>query len=286
MIIDSHAHYCHKLYTGEFPYLTREGECFCLARGDLPQLLQRMKDSGIALCIEPATSLENIENQLALRAAHGPYFQLAFGVHPKKCAQITWEDRERLRSYVQENAPIAIGETGLDYSLDPQELDKSCQMQWFEYQIRLAHEHQLPLILHIRDAHADALALLEQHRALLHGGVAHCFGGDYETAMAYIDLGFALGIGGRLLHDDGDALLLQDGVKRVPLSALLVETDAPYIKPNLQTLPESGKQRKKARNTSLILPAVLDKIAALRGEDRAAVEAAIYQNTLRVFRLN
>lgn len=286
MIIDSHAHYCHKLYEGEFSYLAMQEGDFVLDRGDRRQLLAAMQEQGIVLCIEPGTSLEKTPDQLALASEFAPYFRLAAGVHPKQCAATPWEDREKLRAFVMENAVVAIGETGLDYSVAPEALDKPCQEKWFRYQIQLAHARQLPLILHIREANQDALEILRQHRAQLCGGVAHCFGGDYETAMAYVDLGFALGIGGRLLQDDPQAWALQDAVRRVPAEALLVETDAPYIRPDIRELPCSGKQRKRARNTSLILPAVLDQIAKLRGTSRTEIEEIIYQNTLRIFRLD
>lgn len=286
MIIDSHAHYSHKRYADEFPYLDRKDGCFCLSQGNRRDMLEAMARSGIRLCIEPSTALDKIPEQLSLAAAHAPYFRVAIGVHPKKCGEAAWEDREQLCGYAQESPVVAIGETGLDYSVAPEALDKACQEKWFLYQISLAHAYALPLILHIRDADQDALRILRQHREQLHGGVAHCFGGDYQTAMAYIDLGFALGIGGRLLHDDAQGKILQDTVRRVPLSAILVETDAPYILPDIRDLPYSGKQRKKARNSSLILPAVIEKIAQLRSEPANAVEEAIYGNTIRVFRLD
>lgn len=284
MIIDSHTHYSHKLYTGEFSYLGMENGGYSLRRGDRREMLDTMASSGITLCIEPSTDLERIEDQLSLAAECPHSIRLAVGLHPKKCGQTPWEDREKLRRYVLQNDILAIGETGLDYHLPPQELDKPCQMQWFQYQIGLAHERELPLILHIREADQDALEILRQNRQLLHGGVAHCFGADYETAMAYIELGFAIGIGGRLLHDDPMGQILSDAVKQVPLTSILVETDAPYILPDIRELACSGKQRKKVRNSSLILPAVIQRIAQLRREPAEAVEQAIYQNTLRVFR--
>lgn len=283
MIIDSHAHYAHKLYDGEFSCLDRQNGDFCLMRADRGQLLERMTQGGIGLYIEPSTDMERIPQQLALAAAYPDHIRLALGIHPKKCAQTPWEDREELRRFVMENQIVAIGETGLDYHLPPETLDKDCQKQWFVYQIQLAHQRQLPLILHIRDADRDALDILTAHRHLLHGGVAHCFGGDFDTAMAYIDLGFAIGVGGRLLH--GDAPLC-DAVKRVPLTSILVETDAPYILPDIRHLPCSGKQRKKVRNTSLILPAVIETIARLRQQPKDAVEDAIFHNTQRIFRLD
>lgn len=286
MIIDSHAHYAHKRYENEFPYLDYQNGAFCPARGDRKTMLDAMAHSGISLCIEAGIDLSQVENQLALCSEYPGQFRPSLGVHPKKCAETAWKDRQILDRLAQQYDFVAIGETGLDYSMDIQLRNESVQKQWFEYQLNLAHEQKLPLVLHVRDAHADALQILRAHRDMLHGGVAHCFSGDYETAMAYIDLGFVLGIGGRLLHDDGLGATLQDVVRRVPLSAILVETDAPYILPDIQDMPLSGKQRKKLRNTSLILPAVIEKIAWLRDLPRQQVEQAIYQNTLRVFRLD
>ena len=285
MLIDSHAHYSHKLYAGEFDYLDHQGGGFCVSRADLGGMLEAMAKSGIELCIEPSTSLDKIEEQIAFVKAHAPYMHLALGVHPKNCALSSWEDREKLRRFVIDNQVIAVGETGLDYSLGPDEAEKQRQTDWFCYQIGLAHERQLPLILHIRDADREALEILRAHRDRLCGGVAHCFHGDAQTAMAFTELGFALGIGGKLLQANDEGRLLRETVKHVPLTAILVETDAPYIKPDISHLGNGRKQRSKVRNSSLILPAVIDTIAQLRGENRERVEETIYTNTLRVFRL-
>lgn len=281
MIIDSHAHYSHSLYDGEFTYLDWQQGEFCIREGNRRLLLEEMAQRGILWSIEAGTQLEKAEAQLAVAADHQPYLRPALGIHPKHCAHLPPQALEQLHTLAIRHRPIAIGETGLDYSMPPEELDKQAQKEWFIRQIKLAHQLQLPLILHIRDAYNDALEILRQHRHLLHGGVAHCFGSDASTALACVELGFALGIGARVLQEEP----LQQVVAAVPLSALLVETDAPYIRPDIRHLPGTGKQRKKVRNSSLILPAVMEKIAQLRGEDRAEVEQAIFQNTLRVFRL-
>lgn len=286
MIIDSHVHYSHKLYEGEFDYLDDWDGDFHISRADRRGMLEAMEQGGIALCIEPSTSLDKIEAQIAFVKAHAPYIRLALGVHPKKCTLSSWEDREKLHRYILDNQVVAIGETGLDYSLGPDETEKVQQKNWFCYQIGLAHERQLPLILHIRDAGREALEILWAHREQLCGGVAHCFHGDTRTAMAFVELGFTLGIGGKLLGQDAEGETLRETVKQVPLSAILVETDAPYIKPDISHLRNSRKQRSKVRNSSLILPAVIDTIAQLRKQPRETVEEAVFQNTLRVFGLD
>ena len=281
MIIDSHAHYSHSLYDGDFSYLDWQQGEFCIREGNRRLLLEEMARRGILWSIEAGTQLEKAEVQLTVATDQQPYLRPALGIHPKHCANLPPQALEELRALVICNQPIALGETGLDYSMPPEALDRQAQKDWFVRQLELAHQFQLPLILHIRDAYDDALEILRQHQHLLHGGVAHCFGSDAATALACVELGFALGIGARVLQEQP----LQQAVAAVPLSALLVETDAPYIRPDIRHLPGSGKQRKKVRNSSLILPAVIEKIAQLRGEDPMEVEQAIFQNSLRVFRL-
>lgn len=282
MIIDSHAHYSHSLYEGEFTYLDYLQGQYCVREGNRRLLLEEMTRRGILLAIEAGTELEKVEAQLAVASECEPYLRPTLGIHPKHCAHLPPQALEQLRALVAAHKPLAIGETGLDYSVPPEKLDQSAQQAWFIRQIELAHEMQLPLVLHIRDAYADALQILQQHRNILHGGVAHCFGSGPADALACVELGFALGIGGKVLQEPQVA----DAVAAVPLEALLVETDAPYIRPDISHLPGTGKQRKKVRNSSLILPAVIEKIAFVRGEAPETVEEAIFRNTLRVFQLN
>ena len=281
MIIDSHAHYSHSLYEGEFTYLDWQQGQYCVREGNRRLLLEEMTRRGICFSIEAGTELEKAEAQLAVAAAFSPYLRPTLGIHPKHCAHLPPQALEQIRTLVAAHMPLAIGETGLDYSVLPEKLDKPAQQYWFIKQIELAHEMELPLVLHIRDAYDDALQILRQHRDILHGGVAHCFGSGAADALACVELGFALGIGGKVLQEQQ----IQEAVAAVPLEALLVETDAPYIRPDISHLPGTGKQRKKVRNSSLILPAVIEKIAFLRGQDPQWVEDTIYRNTLRVFRL-
>jgi TatD DNase family protein len=285
MIIDSHAHYAHHLYENHFKYISIQDDHYVLNESDRAGMLANLEEHGVQLCIEPSTRLANFDHQIEVVAKHSPYLRLAMGVHPKYCYEAAWEDRQRLWHYVQKNPVIAIGETGLDYSVQPPQLKKIYQKMWFFYQIRIAHQMNLPLILHFRDAYDDGLQLLARHRDMLHGGVAHCFNEDYQTAQKLIDLGFAIGIGSKLLSDSEEGLRLQETVRQIPLESILIETDAPYLRPAITIENCTITQNKKARTTSIILPAVLDKIAELRGENRDFVENVIYQNTLRVFRI-
>ena len=140
------------------------------------------------------------------------------------------------------------------------------------------------MILHVRDAHEDALRILKWHPARKLGGVVHCFYGSREVAQQYLKLGYHFGIGGSLLQQEERAGALWEAVKHIPLDKILVETDAPFILPYCKDviLP---KLLRRARNTSLILPAVIHKIAELKYLSAEEVEAAVAENTVRLFTL-
>ena len=285
MIIDSHAHYSVFQYQNQFPYLDGNADGLFRNHGTRKEMFTRMREEGIAFCIEPSVHSCHWEAQLAVAKEYPSYIRCALGVHPKYCMETAWEERNTLSAYAKTENIVAIGEAGLDYSIAEEECSRSYQKEWFIFQIGLAHALRLPLILHIRNAHRDALEILEAHRDRLHGGSVHCFTGDTETALRYIRLGLALGIGGRLLHDNGEAEILKETVRNIPISSILAETDAPYVLPDLTDVQGSKKQKSKLRNTSLLLPCVIKEIARLRGESLETVEQAVFENTLRIFGL-
>ncbi len=164
---------------------------------------------------------------------------------------------------------IAIGECGLDYyRLDVE--TKKLQEQTFIEQIELANAVQKPLMLHIRNAYDDALAILKTH-ATVRGDV-HFFAGDWAVAKKFLDLGFTLSFTGvvTFTHDYDEV------IRNAPLDMLLSETDAPYITP----APHRGK-----RNESSYIPLVVEQIAAIRGEDSEKVRTQLYENACRVFNI-
>lgn len=162
---------------------------------------------------------------------------------------------------------IAIGECGLDY-YRVDESTKDIQNKAFVGQIELANELNKPLMLHIRNAYDDAIALIKQYAKVT--GDVHFFAGDWNIAKQFIELGFTLSFTGVITftHDYDEV------VKNAPLNMLLSETDAPYITP----VPFRGK-----RNESMHIPLVVGQIAAIRGEPLEKVRAQLYENARRVF---
>ena len=179
---------------------------------------------------------------------------------------------------------IAIGEIGLDYHYKREEQHRIKQHIWFLYQLDLAWKLKLPVILHVRDAHEDALRILKWHPARKLGGVIHCFYGSREIAEQYLKLGYHFGIGGSILQFEERAKDLWEAIPVIPLERILVETDAPFILPYCKDVIQP-KLLRRARNTSLILPAVIEKIAELKGLDAGTVEQTTAQNAIHLFSL-
>ena len=286
MMIDSHAHYARKAFDQSFRFLSFENGDYRIHEGDRELILARMKESGIAASIEPGVELESNPEVLRLSGEYPGFIFPAVGVHPTRTAVLRWKDRKTMVSLSGDPRVIAIGETGLDYHLDRKDQHRIRQFFWFWFQIRLAHRLKLPLILHIRRAHRDAILILKANRRKLHGGVAHCFCGTLDEGLELTALGFSLGIGGALLQQDSQSEELQEAVRKIPLEKILVETDAPYVPPYYRDESISKKAKQKVRNTSLILPAVIRRISELKGMDESEVEAAVFRNTTELLGLH
>lgn len=224
MLIDTH---CHLNY---------------LHDGDLDALkstLAYAKEQGVSNCICISVDLAKMPEVLKI----GEMFEnvkVSVGVHPCDVASHPLEKSvDVLAQRVCHPEVIAIGECGLDY-YHQDGLDRSLQKKYFAAQIDMACEHQLPLVVHTRQARNDTIDVL---RSCGHGdarGVLHCFTESKEMAKHALDLGFFISFSGIITFKN--ALELQEVVKYVPLDRLLVETDSPYLAP----VPFRGKQNQPA----------------------------------------
>ena len=285
MYVDSHVHLSHRLYDGQFPCLAWENGAFLrLPEETREGLAAALRAEGVALCVEPGIDLASLDRLMALAERWPDFLLPAVGIHPTRTPGTPWRARHVLEALSQEKTVAAIGELGLDYHLPRREQHRLCQKLWFCWQLSLAHRRGLPLILHIRQADGDALRILRRFRGKLHGGVCHCFQGDAALARTYTqELGLHLGIGGALLQTPERCAPLEEAVRETPLSFLLLETDGPYVKP---ARPEGlgSKAWQKTRNSGLILPAVAERIAELKGIPPRTVAEVTAANALRLFR--
>lgn len=284
MIIDSHAHYSNRSFLNSFKYLTHNPDGYAIAEGDRESLFAEMSAAGIMYSIEAGVSLERNEEVLELcRQYPGRVFP-SIGIHPNKAVFEKWSDRKKLAAQAQTPGVIAIGEIGLDYHLKREEQYRMRQYVWFWHQLGLANRMKLPVILHVRDAHEDALRILKLRPAKF-GGVIHCFNGTWQQAEQYLKLGFHIGLGGSILQQEERAKELWEAVRHTPLDRILIETDAPYILPYCKDVIQP-KLLRRARNTSMILPKVIEKIAELKSLSASEVEEQTTKNMVRLFGLD
>ena len=297
-MIDSHVHLTHYRFENMFPFLgvSDSNECVRI-EGTRDKMIKRMEENGITAVIEPAISFFSNEKILSFAKDRPDFVYAAIGRHPKDCymdkspiskgvlTAVKWKDRKKLDQWAGNNRVVAIGETGLDYHHTQDRKHKRLQRRWFVYQIKLAHKHGLPLILHIRKADHDALRILKRYRHKLHGGVVHCFCGNAETAKEYLKLGFCLGIGGSLLREVIASNGLREAVQSSPIERIIIETDSPYVLPDKTHFSES-ERIKKLRNSPLLLPMVIGEIAKIKGLTYETVECAVLDNTIALFGLN
>lgn len=287
MMIDSHIHLSHMAFSQTFPYVDFDGTKYLtIPEGHLKPLIAEMKSRGIGGCIEPAIDVDSNERLLELSKISGGFIYPAVGNHPTRCFRSKLGDFKRVRKYSESAGIVAIGETGLDYHYERKAQHRAKQKIWFRWQIGLADKLGLPLILHIRMADEDAIRILRRNRKKLHGGVCHCFTEGPDIAKIYTEeFGLCLGIGGKLFEKPGTREPLERTVAATPIEFLLLETDGPHVKPDRPDYIED-KQWSKARNTSLILPAVAERIAELKNMSAEDVMRITEENTRRVFNLN
>jgi TatD DNase family protein len=242
---------------------------------DRDAVLARAAAAGVTtvVCVGAVGRVDNNGPTLALAGTRGGVRVVAsVGIHPHDAVTADEAAFATLRRMAAADGVVALGETGLDYHYEHS--PRPAQLDAFARTAALARGLGLPLVVHVRDAHADAAALLRAEPPGEAGGVIHSFTGDADDARRYLDLGLYLSISGIVsFHNTG---ALREAVRLIPLARLLVETDAPFLAP----VPHRGK-----RNEPGHVRLVAEAVAAVRNEPFAAVAEATTANARRLFRL-
>ena len=252
--------------------------------GDVLQVRAAARQAGVVQCVIPAVQAANFEAVRLLAHATGDRYCL--GIHPLYVAQAGEDDLqtldEQLGLYRDDPRLVAVGEIGLDFFVPGLGQSPLREKQEFFYraQLRLARQHGLPVVLHVRRS-ADRLLkhLRDFAAAKPWSGIAHAFNGSEAQALAFVQLGFKLGFGGALTFER--ALQLRRLAASLPLSALVLETDAPDIPPHwlYATAQVRAAGQPQGRNTPAELPRIAQVLAALRGLPLAALAEATWANT-------
>lgn len=243
--IDTHCH----LDAGEFD-------------ADRDAVRTRARERGVVHCVLPAVDVPSFAAVRELAHRHGDSY--ALGIHPLRTPAAALEDLSRLDAALSElrGDPrlVAVGEIGLDFF--DQTLDPERQERFLVEQLRLARKHALPVILHVRRSADGLLKHLRRERV---GGIAHAFNGSRQQADEFVKLGFRLGFGGTLTYDR--AQQVRRLAAELPLSAVVVETDAPDIPPHwlYRVAADRANGHAQGRNEPGELPRIGEALAALRG---------------------
>lgn len=216
---------------------------------DRKAVLKMLADSGIKGVIECATDEDESRKAIKLAATQS-FVYAAVGIHPHNASKASAQYLKVLRELAQAPKVVAIGEMGLDYHYDysPREI----QQKVFEEQILLSLEINKPVVVHMREATEDTLAILKKHAPLR--GVMHCFSGSAETAAQCLKMGLYISFSGSVTFKN--AVHVREAAKAVPIDRILAETDCPYMAPE----PFRGK-----RNDPLKVQYVLERLAQIKG---------------------
>ena len=240
---------------------------------DRNEILTKMKTEG-CWSIVVGTDREMSEKAVSL-AQENEHIYAAIGLHPTDDVGETFSF-ETYDHLAGKPKVVAIGECGIDFSRVPAEKlaeEKKRQTELFEQQMAIAVSHNLPLMIHCRDAHPEVLDIFtskkKEYGDKLCGNI-HFFSEGPETAKKYFDLGFTISFTGVLTF----ARNYDEVVRYAPLNFILSETDAPYVAP----VPYRGK-----RNEPLYVEEVVKAIAQIRNEEYEKVREAVVANALRVF---
>lgn len=240
---------------------------------DQQAVLERAITADVTKFIITGTDLEESEMALSLSHKFPESCYATAGVHPHYAKSAPDDLADQLTALAAQSKIVAIGECGLDFNRNysPQE----DQLQVFEIQLQVAHKTGLPLFLHERDAFQEQVGLLKQYLPGIKGGVAHCFTGTQEQMHQYLELGLYIGITGWLC-DAKRGKELRQAVESLPLSRLLLETDAPYLTP--KTLKQASR-----RNEPENLPHIAGEVARIKNCTLEEIAEASFSNSLALF---
>ncbi len=250
MIFDTHAHYDDEQFDD-----------------DRETLLGKMEAAGIGLIVNAGSTIESWDRIIKLTEKY-PFMYGAVGVHPDEVGTLDEEVFQKMRGLLDCDRIVAVGEIGLDYYWDKEGHD--LQKSWFIRQLELAREKEMPVIIHSREAAADTMQIMKQYADGMKA-VIHCYSYSPEMAREYVKMGYFIGVGGVVTFKN--ARKLKETVKEIPLEAIVLETDCPYLAPE----PFRGK-----RNSSLNLPYVVEKIAEIKD---VSCEKVVQQTEINARRL-
>jgi len=254
MLFDTHVHLNSNLY-----------------QNDLQEVIERAIEAGVTQMAVIGFDLPSSQRAIEL-AEQYEFIYAVVGIHPsdaKTATEATWP---QLVEMLKHPKVVALGEIGFDYYHDTSFND--IQRDVFIKQLAIAHEMDMPIVVHMRDSVQDTYEMLRDHAQGL-TGVCHCYSGDAEMLPKFLDLGFYIGLDGPVTFKNAHSV--HEVAKAVPLDRLVIETDGPYLTP----APYRGK-----RNEPAYVTYIAQAIAELKGVSYEEVCRITTENGLQLYRLD
>jgi TatD DNase family protein len=230
MLIDTHSH----IYTGDF-------------NSDIDEVIQKAYNNDVKKIILPNIDPGSIKRLIDLSNAYPHICYPLMGLHPTSVTEDYKEDLQAVEYWMEKYKFYGIGEIGIDLYWEKAFLKE--QQDAFRYQIKMAKNCQLPIVVHVRNSFQEVYKIVKEEQDGSLKGIFHCFSGDEVEAQKAIDLGFLLGIGGVLTFKNSN---LREVIEKFDIKNIVLETDSPYLAPE----PKRGQ-----RNESSYLVYVAQKLA-------------------------
>ena len=241
---------------------------------DRGEVIARARQAGVEAIVCPAVSADSAEAVVRIAEEHDLF--AAVGIHPNSTAEVAPGDWDRVIALVGHPRVVALGETGLDRYRDFAPL--GLQQEYLDRHLRLAQDRDLPVILHCRDAAAELMPMLRA--AAAQGplrGVMHAFSGDAALAAECLALGLYISFAGNVTYSNKKFEPLRAAVPSLPDDRLLIETDSPYLVPQIFRGKEHRNEPAHVVHTAAVL-------ARLRGVPVNRLAALTTANARRLFR--
>lgn len=252
MLFDTHAHLNDKRFDG-----VRD------------EIIENLHSNGVGCYCEIGYDIQSSVDAAELAQKYD-FVYAAAGVHPHDTDLLTVSDMDKLKALCANEKVVALGEIGLDYYYDNSLREN--QRKWFDCQLSVAEEINIPITVHSRDAMGDTIDILKAHNKTR--GIIHCYSGSVESAKILLDMGFYISFAGPLTFKNANTAL--DVARFVPEDRILIETDSPYLAP----VPYRGKC-----NNPVYVAEVAKKLAELRGKTFEEISAITMENAKRVYEI-
>jgi len=244
---------------------------------DLNKVIEEAVGVGVTRMCVTGSNLEESISAYQLALSLSDVLISTAGIHPHQAKEFSLNYFSEIKDLLKKDNVKAIGETGLDFyrNFSTEEQQKKS----FETHIEASIELQKPLFLHVREAHKTFMEMLEPVKEKLPKTIVHCFTGNKEELIDYVEMGFYIGITGWIC-DERRGTHLKDLINLIPIDKIVIETDAPYLIPRVPQLKNSQ------RNEPKFLPYVANEIIKNSNESKELLISSMFLNSLSFFDLN